>query len=600
MLGRSDSRARLVALLLVMAVFAGLLGVRLAYWQVGEAADLRRKAEAQLHRPSESEIRRGDIYDRRGTLLATTAYRDLLAAHPDLMPADHRAGIAGRLADLLDLDDDQREQLIERFESNVPYVIVARRLTETQSQQVRQGMASGDLAALSLEPRAVRFYPNAGGIPATTLASQLLGFVSADGKGQYGVEQRHHELLAGQLGVTAAAEGSLLPAAAGGDLQLTIDASLQLRLEKELHAAWVANRAERVSAVVMDPHSGAILAWGSVPGYDANDYSAAAQRKPELFIDPIVTKVYEPGSVMKMFTAAAALEGGVVTPHTVIRDESAMRFGETIVIRNFDRRAMGPMTFEDVIARSRNVATGKVALRLGPSTDEAAGALYEMWRRLGLGTPTGIELAGEAAGLVSDPQTRRWTEVDIVNRAFGQGLAVTPLQLVVSFAAMVNGGQLVQPHVLQAAAGAPLTHAEPLAVLDPALSDQLREMMVHVVTSVPHYAETTLIPGYVVGGKTGTAQIWDTAKGTWMDPIYNHTFVGFVGAERPAAVIAVRVHEAEPRVKKRFGYILDLTTNEIFRRIAQDVIELLDLPPLATVAEEDQTDDDVPSVTSEP
>jgi cell division protein FtsI (penicillin-binding protein 3) len=599
MLGRSDSRGRLVTLLVAMAVFAGLLGVRLAYWQVGEAADLRRQAEAQLFRPSDSEIRRGDIYDRRGTLLATTAYRDLLAAHPDLMPADRRADIADRLADLLDFDLDQRQQLIDRFASDVPYVIVARRLTETQSQQVRQGLAGGELAALSLEPRAVRFYPNAGGTPATTLASQLLGFVSADGKGQYGIEQRHHELLAGQLGVTAAAEGALLPAAAGGDLQLTIDASLQLRLEKELYAAWVANRAERVSAVVMDPHSGAILAWGSVPGYDANDYSTTAQRKPELFIDPIATKVYEPGSVMKMYTAAAALEGGIVTPHTVIRDESAMRFGETIVIRNFDRRAMGPITFEDVIARSRNVATGKVALRLGPSTDKAAGVLYEMWRRLGLGTSTGIELAGEAAGLVSDPAVRRWTEVDIVNRAFGQGLAVTQLQLAVGFAAMVNGGLLVQPHLLEAAGGVPTTQAEPLAVLDPALSEQLREMMVHVVTSVPHYADTTLVPGYVVGGKTGTAQIWDTAKGAWKDPIYNHSFVGFVGSERPAAVIAVRVHEAEPRVKKRFGYILDLTANEIFRRIAQDVVEMLDLPPLAH-ADEDQAADDEASPAGEP
>ncbi len=596
MLGRSDSRARLVVLLLVMVVAAGALGVRLAYWQVGKAGELQRLAQAQLSRPEDDEVRRGDITDRRGTLLATTAYRDLLAAHPDLMPRHRQAEMARRLARLLDLGAEHEHQLVERFQSNVPYVVVARRLTEQQSRQVREALADGELTALSLEPRPVRFYPNAGGTPATTLASQLLGFVTADGVGQYGVEQRHHELLAGQLGVTAAAEDSLLPAAEGGNLQLTIDASLQLRLEKELYAAWVANRAERVSAVVMDPHSGAILAWGSVPGYDANDYSATAQKHPELFVDPISTTVYEPGSVMKMFTAAAALERGIVTPATIVRDGVVLRFGETLEVRNADRRSMGRITFEDAIAQSRNVATGRVAMMLGETTDEAAGVLYEMWRRLGIGQRTGIELPGEAGGLVTDPDVRPWQAVDLVNRAFGQGVAVTPLQLAVAFAAMSNGGWLVQPHLVQAVNGAPTVQPEPWQVLDPALSDQLRELMVHVVESVPHYSDTTRIPGYVVGGKTGTAQIWDPLKGTWKDPVYNHSFVGFVGTDRPAAIIAVRVQEAEPRVKKRFGYILELTSNELFRRIAHDVVEALDLPPLAaTDGEDEEPADDEPA-----
>lgn len=586
MAGRTDSRLRLLLLLGGFAIFAGVLGLRLAYWQLGQASELRRQADAQLARPVSDEIRRGDITDRRGRLLATTAYRDRLAAHPDLLEPDERTEMARRLAALLELDDQQEQDLVERFESGAPYVIVSRRLSELQSQLVREQLASGQLAALSLEPHAVRFYPNLGGSPGTTLASQLLGFVTEDGQGQYGVERQQQEVLAGRSGVTAAVDDAPLPAIEGGSVQLTIDASLQLRLEKELYAAWVANRAERVSGIVVDPYTGAVLAWASVPGYDANSYADIARRSPERFADPIANQIYEPGSVMKMFTAAAALEQGVVTPQSVVRDGKVLRFGETVEVRNFDRRSMGEMTFEDAIAYSRNVATGRVAMVLGDTTNESAAVLYEMWQRLGVGRPTGIELTNEAGGLVTDPTEQQWHDVDLVNRAFGQGVAVTPLQLAVAFSAMANGGTLVEPHLFAAINGQEQASAEGQPVLAPSLSEQLREMMVHVVETVPSYAEATLIPGYVVGGKTGTAQIWDAEARAWKERIYNHTFAGFVGRERPDAVIVVRIHEAEPSVKRRFGYVLQLTSNELFRRVAQDVIEVFDLAPLASTSGE--------------
>jgi cell division protein FtsI/penicillin-binding protein 2 len=601
MLGRTDSRLRLLTLLCAMAVFAGALGLRLAYWQVGEASELRRRAEAQRYQPQADDIRRGDIFDRRGTLLATTAYRDLLAAHPDLIRADQRGPVAQSIARLLDFSPKQEEQLVERFESAVPYLVVSRRLTELQSQHVRAKLASGELAALSLEPQPVRFYPNSGGSPSTTLASQLLGFVTDDGQGQYGVEQRHQQVLAGQAGLTAAADDTLLLPAAGASVQLTIDASLQLRLEKELYAAWVANRAERVSAVVIDPHTGAVLAWGSVPGYDANDYRTTARKTPERFTDPIASQIYEPGSVMKMFTAAAALEQGTVTLDSTVRDALVLRFGETLEVRNADRRSMGRISFEDAIAFSRNVATGRIAQGLGETTAEAAVVLHEMWQRLGIGQLTGIELSGEAGGLVADPAESRWQDVDLVNRAFGQGVGVTPLQLAVSFSAMVNGGKLVQPHLLAAVDGEPREAREAVQVLDPALSDDLRQLMVHVVTAVDHYAEGTLIPGYVVGGKTGTAQIWDARKGVWKDDVYNHSFIGFLGRDEPDVVIAVRIHEAEPRIKRRFVQVLELTSHELFRRIAQETIEVLDLAPLEPPDEPpDDATDETPDEAADP
>jgi cell division protein FtsI/penicillin-binding protein 2 len=580
MLGRTDSRIRLVALLCVLGLAAGALGVRLAYWQLGQAGDLRRLAADQLSQPSAAQVQRGEIVDRRGTVLATTAYRDLLAAYPDLIGTGDRRAVARRVAEILGLPDRQTSELVDKFASAVPYLIVSRGLTDEQSDAIRAGLASGDLSALDLEPQPVRFYPNTGGSPGTTLASQLLGFVTADGQGRYGVEQYGQQLLAGDSGATADLAGDIGLPQTGGRVQLTIDASLQLRLEKELYAAWVADRAPRVSGLVMDPYTGAILAWASVPGYDENDYSDVADRSPELFADPIVSQVYEPGSVMKLFTAAAALEEGVVTLDTPVEDAKVLRIGPNEV-RNGDLDSIGVVPFEDIIARSRNVGTGKVALELGRTTDDGAWILYDMWRRLGIGRTTGIEIGNESAGIVADPSIDGWQAIDLVNRAFGQGVAVTPIQLATAYSAMVNGGKLPVPHLIAALGDEPQTAAEPQQVIDPGLSDLLRQLMVHVVEAGPHYAEETLIDGYVVGGKTGTAQIWDARAGDWMPDTYNHTFVGFVGAERPEAVILVRIHTSEPHVKRSWGMTLEMSSNELFRRVALDTILALDIPPLS-------------------
>lgn len=577
MLGRTDSRLRLVALGVGFAIFATLLGLRLAYWQLGRTGELSRVAESQERHPAAAEVRRGDIVDRGGAVLATTAYRDLLAAHPDLMTPEEREENTRLLIDILELDSERATRLEGELASGVQYVVVEQRLTEEQSVEVRAAIDAEQLHHMALEPHPVRFYPSSGGSANTTLASQLLGFVSEDGQGRYGVEQAAHDLLAGTGTATADASDDAPLPQTGADIQLTIDASLQLRLEKELHAAWVADRAQRVTGVVMDPYTGAILAWGSVRGYDANSYGEVAQREPALFTDPVISEVYEPGSVLKMFTAAAALEAGVVGLDTSIVDDRALILNGATV-RNSDKRSMGAIPFADAIAHSRNVATGKVAMMLGDTTDEASAVLYDMWQRLGLGRPTGVELDGESGGIVADPGETPWQPIDLVNRAFGQGVAVTPLQLAAAFSAMVNGGQLVRPHLY--ADHTPAATTDIPQVISPELSATLSELMVHVVEAGPHYAEETLIDGYVVGGKTGTAQIWDNRARAWMDDVYNHTFVGFVGAERPEAIILVRIHQTEPRVERRWGMSLEMTSNELFRRVALDTISVLDLPPL--------------------
>ena len=343
MLGRTDRRLRLLVLLVGFGLVAGMLVLRLAYWQVVRGAEMRASAMAQLERSVTQPSVRGDIFDRSGTVvLATTTYRDLLAAYPARIEPADRARVASELTRLLELDVESAAKLTATLQRGGEYAVLFRALTRRQSDAVRAAMDDPDpsrrLDWLDLEPQPVRAYPNEGGAPNTTLASRLLGFTNREGEGQYGIEQRFQDLLGGRPRVMTAqrdvsgrviadTERLVDPGVPGSDIRLTIDAGLQLMLEKELYAAWVADRAKMASAVVMDPMTGEILAWASVPGYDANDYGRTADEDPSLLIDPIVSEVYEPGSVMKMFVAAAGYDSGAITPTTMVMDSSTLRFG---------------------------------------------------------------------------------------------------------------------------------------------------------------------------------------------------------------------------------------------------------------------------------
>jgi cell division protein FtsI/penicillin-binding protein 2 len=595
MLGRTDRRLRLVVLLVAFVVMASAAVVRLSYWQLARGAELRTEALSFIERTTEDAPLRGDILDRNGVVLATTSYRYLLSASPPAIKASQAVSRTVEiLADILDLERPGRDELVAQLESDDPYVVVRRRLTDAQTQAVREASAAEDpakrLVGVALEPRAERFYPNPGGAPGTTLASHLLGFVNEAGDGTYGVEQFYDELLAGQPTRMAALHdlaGQALFSSArvlqegsdGRDISLTIDASLQLSLEKELYSTWVADRAARVSGVVLDPDTGAVLAWASVPGYDANDYARIASSSPDSFIDPIATDIFEPGSVMKMLTAAAALDAGVVTLDQKVADGVSLTFGPDSV-HNFDGRTEGRMRFRDAIAFSRNVATARVAGRLDRTLQRSATRLYDMWSDLGIGQPTGIDLANEGVGLAPDPQETTWWPIDLANRAFGQGVAVTQAQLAVAYTAMVNGGERVTPYLLAEVDGEARAASEPVQVLRPRLASDLEGLLEYVTQHVPWYREGTQIDGYTVGGKTATAQIWDPVRNAWKANEFNFSFVGFVGAQRPEAVIAVRIQEAVPRFLAYGNLQLNIASYEAFRRIAQVTVADLEIPPL--------------------
>ncbi len=598
MLGRTDSRIRLLVLLIVFAIGSLALASRLAYWQVLEDEFLVSKAAAQTTVRIETPSRRGDVFDRSGTVaLATTLDRYRLAAAPSEMTPDEREATAAQLTLLLGLDAERQATLRANLASDRPYVVIARDLEPAVAERIRAASADERVVHVSLESEPVRVYPQEGGGPGSTLAAHLLGFVNREGVGQYGVEQYYQDVLAGSPRVAVARRditGRVLTDTAvvdeagvpGVDVRLTIDAGLQVTLEQELLAAWIADQAKSVSAVVLDPYTGEIYAMATYPSYDANDYRAIASEDPSRFVDPIVSSLYEPGSVLKMPTAAAALERGTVTPKTKIKDVGTLRLdGGRTKIDNANRKGMGWMTFEDGIAWSRNVVAAKVALELGRTTKASAAALHDMWVRLGFGAPTGIDLAGEVsgAGFVRDPAITPWREIDLANGSFGQGVAVTPIQLAVGYAAMANGGFLVQPHVVKAIGDRDVDVRSKGSVLSSKLSRQLVSLMGHVVEEVPFYRDRTLIPGYHVGGKTGTAQIWDPAankgRGAWKRSLFNYSFVGWVAreADRPDLIVAIRIEEGRPTTLRVGQIEMPVMSFELFRRIAHAAITTPDL-----------------------
>jgi cell division protein FtsI/penicillin-binding protein 2 len=586
-MGRTDSRARHLLLLAVFAFAAIALVGRLAWWQVIRHDDLATQARLQTSLRIEVPSRRGSIYDRSGTVvLGTTVDRDRLVANTAAMTPEQRKTVGAELATILGLDDKAAAALRVKLADHRSYLVLAHGLQPAVSDRIREGVSAGKLVQLALEPEPTRVYPQTGGAPDTTLAAHMLGFVNREGVGQYGIEQHYQDVLGGSPKVVLAQKDVnaraipetatvVEPGVPGSDIRLTIDAGLQLAVEQELLAAWITDHAKSVSAIVMDPYTGEIYAEATYPSYDANDYRAIAAKTPHRFIDPLISQVYEPGSVFKMMTAIAGLESGTVTPDTQIKDVGTLWLdGGRTHVDDADRRGKGWMSFADGVAYSRNVVAAKVALDLGRNTRTSAAKLYDTWTRLGFGSPTGIDLAGEVSGLVHDPTVQPWRQIDLANGAFGQGVAVTPIQLATAYAAMVNGGVLVQPHTVEAIGDQEVADTNRGQVIDRELTPTLVDMMNHVLTEVDFYRDRTLIPGYFVGGKTGTAQIWDSDRKRWKHNLFNYSFVGFVGrkTDHPELVIAVRINEGRPTVVHVGQLEMPVMSFELFRRIAHDAI----------------------------
>jgi cell division protein FtsI (penicillin-binding protein 3) len=597
MLGRTDSGRRLLLLLIVFVVAAGALATRLGYWQLAQRDQLVADARRQIYYHEEVPSRRGQIYDRSGTvILAASVTRDRLIVSADTMTEAERLQMTAFLTAQLGLDDAAAAALQAKLDAAKPYIVVARDLMPEQSDAIEKAAAAAGIGHIAVESDSARSYPQVGGSPGTTLAAQLIGFVNREGTGQYGVEQFYQSILSGEPKVVEAdkdasgkpvaeTERTVEPGVPGKDIRLTIDAGLQLAVEQEVMAARIANGAKAVSAVVMDPWTGEIYAEATYPSYDANDYASIAGDDPSRFLDPVVSEVYEPGSVFKMLTVLAALEQGTTSMSKTYRDTGHLRLDNGRArIGDADGKAMGTLKLEDGIAYSRNVVAAKVAMGLAPTTAEAATILHEVWTRLGFGAATGIDVAGEVRGLINDPTTTPWRQIDLANGSFGQGVAVTQIQLAAAYAAMLNGGTLVKPHVVAGVGADTVSYAPDGHVLDSKYTPQLRKLMEHVLAS-PWYAPYSKVAGYTTGGKTGTAQVWDAEHHRWATNLFNFSCVGFIARDErhPDLVVAVRIQEAHPGRNAQGQLVLPVVSTELFRRIATDAVTTPGLLPVLQV-----------------
>jgi cell division protein FtsI (penicillin-binding protein 3) len=597
-LGRTDSARRLIVLLVVFAIAGGALLLRLGYWQVSQRDQLLDAAHRQLYVRTEIPGRRGEIYDRTGTIvLASSVVHSRLIVSATHLDTAAEEKLTAFLSGALGLDEAATAALRIRLAAGKAYNVIAKDLSPDQAEAIRSAAAAASIQGITFETETVRDYPQAGGGPGMSLASHVLGFVNHQNQGQYGVEQFYQAQLAGTPQIVEAdkdangqpimdTEHVVQAGSPGQDLRLTIDAGLQLAMEQEVMAAKIADRADSVSAVVMDPYTGEIYGEATYPGFDGNDYAATASDDPSTFLDPMISEVYEPGSVFKMLTVIAALETGSTTLQTKYRDPGVLKLdGGKTKVEDSDRKGMGTLRLEDGIAYSRNVIASQVALGLAPTTSRAAQILHAVWLKMGFGSPTGVDLSGEVGGLVNDPSIRPWRQIDLANGSFGQGVAVTPMQLAAAYAAMANGGTLVRPHVVAQIGDQVLVAPSRGSVIDPSLSTTLNGLMRHVL-SIPWYRALASSPGYVVGGKTGTAQIWDAKHGRWLPNTYNFSCVGFIGrtADHPDLIVAVQIHAGRPNRNAKTQILLPVASTELFRRIATDAITTPGLVPVTAAA----------------
>lgn len=551
-LGLCLRRLTLWRLALVLA-FLVLLS-RLAYWQLLEHANLSRAAEAQyaVSRPITSE--RGTIFDRHGRIMATNQERFTLFAEPfrlQVPPSE----LAASLAPLLEsaplppatATDEasvalRRQTLISSLTASLQeqvrkWVPLFHRLSREQKEAISRLGVVG----LGFDPRGYRVYPD------SSVSAQLLGFVGKNERGEdqgyFGIEGYYDLELRGRAGRELSQTTALgLPIALsakqeqraqpGRDLVLTIDKALQYRIEQALLRGISTYQAQSGEVVVMDPRTGEILAMASFPNYDPSHF---LDFEPKLYRNPVISELYEPGSTIKVLTVAAGIEEKAVTPETTCPRCAGPRVISGFPIRTWNEEYHPDISVRDALAKSDNTAMVFIQEELGQER-------FLSWlRKFGLDRRTGVDLQGEEQ-FVFRPD-RQWPDIDTATASFGQGIAVTSLNLLRAVSAIANGGFLVQPHAVKAVVenGEKLSvHPDaPERVLSSATAEEVTQLMIYAVEQGD--AKWAFPKDLKIAGKTGTAQIAE--EGKYQEDKTIASFIGFAPADDPQFAMLVKLRE---------------------------------------------------------
>jgi cell division protein FtsI (penicillin-binding protein 3) len=559
--GSQRTRTLIVAGIFAGA-FLGLLG-RLGYLQVVKHDEYLRLAESQHAKAIALRPKRGPILDRNGQVLAVSSGAETLYGLPARV--DDPARLAKRLAPVL---GEPAADIVKRFDTSKRFVFVKRRLPPAVAQAVRELHEP----ALGFLEESLRLYPN------RELAAQVVGFEGAEGKGLGGIEQAWDTHLAGQEGralverdalgrEVTGAPVILKPSRPGQGVALTLDATLQYIAEKEVDAAWRRTRSRAAMAVALDPRTGEVLALAIRPTFNPNVFATATddERRNRAVTDP-----FEPGSTFKVILAAAALEEGVVRPSDRVYGENGAITVASATIH--DWKKYGWLTFSEVLQNSSNVGSIKVGLSLGKDR------YYKYISGFGFGASTGVGLPGESRGQLRGPE--RWSGLSLATMSIGQEISVTALQMVSAFAAVANGGRLMQPQIVRAVLdgnGREVRGFEPKAlrqVISPETARTLTGIMTKVVSAGTGH--NAAIAGFEVAGKTGTAQKMDPATRRYSRAPGVLSFVGFVPAEDPRLAMIVLLDEPK---NEKWG---SEAAAPMFSAIGAEALRYLHAPPKDT------------------
>jgi cell division protein FtsI/penicillin-binding protein 2 len=546
-----NSRLRLL-LLVIFLTFAALFA-RAAWLQTVRASTLTSLAQKQTKFDLTLPASRGTIYDRNGVSLAIGEQAtDVIADPMQISDPRHEARIAARV-----LGIPLRPLYRELADRSRGFVYVERKAEPKKAA----ALSKRQLTGFTFESDEKRVYPQG------TVAAPVLGYAGLDNTGLGGLEGEFNKWLAGTPGratVVRDATGQAVntiqerPAHNGRSVFLTLDSHIQANAEQVLEQTVREWHAKDATAIVMDPRTGAILAMAQEPGFNDNDYPAAAAHG--LTLDHAVNDAFEPGSVFKVVTIGGALSQHDITPSTKIVVPGSLQVSDR-VIHDAEQHGTETLQVRQILQRSSNIGTDEIAARyLGES------GLKKWMARFGFGRLTGIDYPGESKGILPS----YWSGSTIGTVPIGQGVSVTSIQLASVYSAIANGGEWIQPHLVDHVVGEPSPKLHHRRILAPAVDRQLRTMLKGVVSDLGT-AELAAIPGYTVAGKTGTAQ--KPGPNGYIPGAYVATFVGMAPASHPGLVVLVSVDEPHGQI---YG---GTVAAPAFEQIASFDLQYLEVPP---------------------
>ncbi len=568
----SDQRLRLILILSVSA-FALVVG-RALYIQVVQASTLAAKARGQQNASIIVPTSRGRILDSAGQPLAQDVAANDLMVHP----ADVQDPVqtASFIAQSLGFTPKHKKALLNEVNVLLPR-LTAKGVTEGRVLAQLDPLIAAKIMdakppGLFLASSVRRDYPT------SRQAAQLLGYTDFANSGQNGagIEQQYNQVLTGRAGEQLQVRGpggvalntiTLRAARPGRDVQLTIDRAIQAKVQSVLDGTVHRFKAHAATAIVLDPKTGAIMAMATSPGYDNNlVHDLPAKRFHDMTQNMAVEYSYEPGSTFKVVTMAAALTNHIVEPGTVFHNlPYSIKVGDKIVHDDVPRGPIKRITVRTILQESSNVGTVTIARMVGRT-------LLSQWiSRFGFGHTTGVNLPGEAPGILLPPD--KWYDSSIGNIPIGQGIAVTPMQMAAMYSAIANGGVLVQPHVVKRVEGEGAPVVPSRRIVDAATDHKLVNMLKGVVDTATGTGVRARVSGYTVAGKTGTAQK-ALAHGLGYSTVnYVASFVGFLPADNPQVEVLVVVDSPRGNI---FGGIVAAPA---FQQIASSLTQLLAIKP---------------------